>query len=472
MGLQQMVGGNTLCIVRKVGIALIFLSMGLLLFWHHTALAKERSNMSVVMRQAEDEELKGNIKEAKKLYLKAARAGNAESHFKLSILVDHDGQPVLSQYERDFHRMEAAKKGYQEAVDGMIGDLFFPVHSKYGGVHLVKANPVLAFDIYKQAKKANTELQLDDKNLGGLLESLQMCAAAGELEIQPLIKKYNVNLDGHLYDILYLAEEESKEANKVGRAKAQLILQLLCRGGDSLAPLAAFKSAVSRYYTAWKGESDTPIEIFERCDYASYSSYVGYSSHVNADIPGYYECVWQGREKDNLRQLKKLSRGADKKTQGLFEKTYQATKAYIEAYIASELISYRNLQSPDGRFDTELNTSQKLYDDYFQLIKEAKAGKIFPSRNNDLNVTNQEMEQMYAHFLAKRKKLTDDKGIYFYEVREIKTIWLNYRDAYAQLLAHFNPAMSENNWKIWLTERRTKELFESMQVADQLYKEL
>lgn len=381
----------------------------------------------IYLGNAEKSDLNGDKEEAEQFYLTAA----------LWLLGDEE--------ENSFMK-EAATAGHRHALERVLDNLFFTAgyDNEISGSPIERASPSLALDIYRQAKKANPSLQING------VETMEMCAAAGKLDINALIKKYPLENENR-YGVWELAEEASREG-RFGSPNSQLVLQLVCRGGPDPHQKGAMMRAVSSLYNNWKSGV---IKEFNICNSLDFDA-GDFGSAM-------YYCEEHKQEKEILEGLKKLSSGLDKNIYALMVDNYRIYKKYIDAYIGEADVP--NGLSASGHQEVVLSVTMDAKDSYLKRIKDVKAGFIPKPKQNFL-AAQEKLNQTYLNFLAIRKECERkvfEKDLMSDEIQNAQVIWDKYRDSSAKLFKHLNPSVDENTWKIWLTEYRVANLLEAKQ---------
>ncbi len=168
--------------------------------------------------------------------------------------------------------LKAAKMGNQDALNYTLDALLFRANS------LTKANPELAYEVYKQAKKANPSLKLYDEKEA--VETMKKCVEAGHFDAKSFIKKYHINEKNEKnseYFIWELAEEASR-GGRFGKPNPRLVLQLVSRGGSVPFEL---EDAVKKTYSNWKLNK---IVEFKICDFISSGMGATYCANREEEI--------------------------------------------------------------------------------------------------------------------------------------------------------------------------------------------
>lgn len=361
----------------------------------------------------------GDKEKAKKLYESAAALGSPEAHYALAY------QYTLSPEEGVYHFSEAAKKGNQDALEYALDGLFFRANS------LKIGDPQKALEVYTMAKKANPTITYDEKKL----RVITQCAESKGFDGVAFMQRYGLNDKGldHFYSVWELAEEASHKG-KFGDANATLVFDLVCRGGEVPNEM---ELAVDETYTKWKKGS---TEEFDLCNSVMSGVGMGY-------------CAQQAQGKADIkrqRQYDALSTALDAPTKKLLEGATATAFGYINA---KALLEEGHGGSIAGADIIASQTQQKQ--EYVDLV--AKVQKKFsPSLSGTFAKNDQQLNQVYQQVIKKlgTKKAQYDGQVNATNVKNVQRQWIAYRDSSAKVFATLNPAVSEENWKNYLTQLR------------------
>lgn len=368
----------------------------------------------------------GQNDKAKLLYQKAAAMNSAEGHFALAY------KYVLPQSEQIYHYSEAAKMGHSEATGYVLEALFFRSSS------LTVTNPVLAYEIYKQAKAKNSSMKVfwEEEQV----EVLKQCIEAGSFDVAEFIKKYRItakDTSDNVYSIWELAAEASHNG-RFGPANPKLVLQLVCKGGEVPAEKM---SAVTEAYANWKSNK---IVRFDPCDYAGSGIGMAYCSGKAAE----------DAEKEYNTVIKKLAARLKNNAGPLLRNAYDMASRFFDNKAFLE-----EGHGGTGRTTWARESIDQQKAGYLDLVKKIDSGfvpKLDKAKNYD-----KELNEMYRTVIADLKKKpisTADVEISDHDIVMVQRAWIKYRDASAKLFTKMAPSLTELQWKDYLTKIRTHEL--------------
>jgi hypothetical protein len=370
----------------------------------------------------------GAKKSAKVIYKKAAEQGSAEAHFALAY------KYVLPKKQQIEHYAAAAQKGHAEALKNALDELLFRANN------LTLADPQRAFDLYHQAKKANSDLELFDVETK--IEVMKMSIVSEDFNAQHFIKKYDVKFkeEGQdPYQIWKLAEEASR-GGRFGEPDPYLVLALVVRGGFAPAEL---EMAVKDVYKDYKKGLVQPFNI---CNYVT----SGY---------GMSFCASRGAEEvegHRQFQMRKLKKEMNAKASRLLPQAYQAADAFIDAKAGQE-----EQHGGSGRGAWIINSKVKQKDTFVSLVDSVKKG-FMPSPDHNFQQTDRQLNQTYKRTLQVLAK--EDQPFQYFtkpkDLRAVQRLWIPYRDTSSKLFYSINPQVDLLVWKAWLTERRIGQLRE------------
>jgi uncharacterized protein YecT (DUF1311 family) len=370
-----------------------------------------------IMYQAGDKE------GAEKLYQEAAVLGSAQAHYALAY------QYTLTPQESVYHFSEAAKKGNQEALEYALDGLFFRANS------LIIGDPQKALEVYTAAKKANPTIDYDDKKL----KAITQCAESKGFNGVTFMQRYGLDdksLD-HFYSVWELAEEASRKG-RFGDANATLVFDLVCRGGEVPNEM---ELAVDETYAKWKKGS---TEEFDLCNSVMSGVGMGY-------------CAQQAQSKADAkrqRQYDALSAKLDMPTKKLLDLASANAFSYINAKTLMEEGYGGSIAAAD------IITSQtQQKQEYVDLVVKVQ-GKFFPSVSVPFAQNDQKLNQIYQQVMKKlgTKKPEYDGQVSATNIKNVQRQWIAHRDSSAKLFFALNPAVSEENWKSYLTQMRIDDL--------------
>ena len=361
----------------------------------------------------------GDKEGAKKLYQEAAALGSPDAHYALAY------QYALSPSESVYHFSEAAKKGNQDALEYALDGLFFRANS------LTIGDPQKALEVYTLAKKANPAIDYEDQKL----KAITQCTESKGFDGAAFMQRYALNdksLD-HFYSIWELAEEASHKG-RFGDANATLVFDLVCRGGEVPNEM---ELAVDETYKKWKKGS---TEEFDLCNSVMSGVGMGY-------------CAQQSQGKADTkrqRQYDALSAKLDVPTKKLLDLATADAFSYINAKVTIEEGHGGSIAGADI---IASQTQQKQ--EYVDLVAKVQ-GKFSPSLSGAFTKNDQQLNQVYQQVIKKlgTKKPEYDGQVNATNVKNVQRQWITYRDSSAKLFVALNPAVSESNWKSYLTQIR------------------
>lgn len=376
----------------------------------------------------------GKIDKAKELFTAAAAMNNPEAHYALAY------RYVGTDEEQLYHYTEAAKMGHSEAVAAVFEALVFRANS------LTIANPEKALEIYKQAKLRNPSLSFYNEK--GYVETIKKCIEAGPFDDKNFIKKYHIK-DNELtanYGIWELAAEASR-GGRFGAPNLKLVLQLVARGSSVPAEL---EFAVDSIYTNWKANKNFEFNV---CNYVSSGSGLSY-------------CSAKAEEKANKEYANSVTELASKlKSNGgeLLLKSFVSATNFIESKAWKE-----ELHGGTGYAAWARSSIMKQKSDYIDLVENVRKGirpEIGLKNKNADRILNETYQRLTTRL--KKKPITEfNTSVDYQGVREVQRLWIPYRDDTAALLHQIDPSIAEPTWKNWLTEVRTKELNQIIDIAN------
>ncbi|MDO8845589.1 lysozyme inhibitor LprI family protein [Methylicorpusculum sp.] len=369
----------------------------------------------------------GEKDKAKELYLKAAEMNNADAHFSIAYKF------VVSKEERISHFSAAAKMGHAKALEQVFDALFFRANS------LTAAKPELAIEIYNLAKSYNPSLTFfneEDK-----VSTIKKCIEAGNFDAKTFIEKYGIEeneLNEYDYSIWELAAEASR-SGRFGSPNPKVVLQLVCRGGSVPMELG---HAVEAAYINWK---ENKVFEFNVCDYVGSGSGLSYCS----------EKAEQEANKEYLLRINELSSKLKNNAGKLLMNSFSVVSRFIEEKAWKE-----ELHGGSGYAAWTRDSIMQQKTDYLDLI-ETINNDFRPDKLTQRNDSDRILNKTYQTVINRLKKkpiTTFNASIDEEGVRSVQRLWIQYRDTTAKLFAQIVPSINENIWKNWLTEIRTKEL--------------
>ena len=370
---------------------------------------------------------KGKKKEAKKLYLKAAKLGSADAHFALAYTY------IVTKKEAIYHYSEAAKLGHSEALDNALEHLLFRANS------LTNANPWKALEIYKMAKKVNPLIKIYNEE--NKINIIKKCAEVEPFNGKKFIKKYKLNNDKNKengYYIWELAEEASK-GGRFGKPDPTLIFQLIIHGGDVPAEL---RYAVKDYYEYWKKGI---VKEFNLCNYVTSGSGMSY-------------CSARAEEKANIEfqnEIKEIKKNINKNAKSYLEPAYKAAIKFIKNKAWNE-------EGHDGS-GYQAWTRDSIYEqktNFMNTIQRISKG-FLPKNVKSLKSNDKDLNKTYKKIINKLKKkpISGMKfRITYKDVRAVQRLWIPYRDRCADLFIQLASKTKKEFWKSWFTRIRINQL--------------
>jgi len=361
----------------------------------------------------------GDKEGAKKLYQAAAALGNPEAHYALAY------QYTLTPEESVHHFSEAAKKGNQDALEYALDGLFFRANS------LKIGDPQKALEVYTAAKKANSTIEYDDKKL----KAITQCSESKGFNGVAFMQRYGLEekwLD-HFYSVWELAEEASHKG-RFGDANATLVFNLVCRGGEVPNEM---ELAVDETYAKWKKGS---TEEFDLCNSVMSGVGMGY-------------CAQQAQRKADTkrqRQYDTVSAKLDAPTKKLLDIATTNAFNYMNAKALMEEGHGGSIAAADI---IASQTQQKK--EYVDLVVKVQ-GKFSPLLSVPFAKNDQQLNQVYQQVMKKlgTKKPEYDGQVSAANIKNVQRQWIAHRDSSAKLFVALNPAVSEENWKSYLTQIR------------------
>jgi uncharacterized protein YecT (DUF1311 family) len=367
----------------------------------------------------------GNREAAKELYVKAAEKGSAEAHFALAY------KYVMTPEELFYHYSEAAKKGHAKALDSALEHLLFRANS-------LKADPQKAMDLYDEAKKANPSLSLYDE--ANAIKLLKMCVEPKGFDGEKFMKKYGLEDKGEQNQDYYVWElaEEASRGGRFGKPDPELVLNLVIRGG--MVP-AELRLAVEKVHANWKNGI---IEEFDICDYITSGIGQGYCASRAND----------GEENEREIQISTLKDKLGGDAEPLLNRAYGSAVRFIESKASNE-----EGHGGSGRAAWIVMSEMEQKNQYLALIETIRAG-FLPVPEHSFAKADQQLNEMVRHVLHELQKKAEEDycPVTPDGVRAVQRLWIPYRDASVELFVRINPAIDENVWKSWLTEKRIQEL--------------
>lgn len=208
----------------------------------------------------------GQSQTAKTFYQKAAEQGNAKAHFALAY------RYILSRKNRLFHYVQAAKKGHAKALDYALELLLFRSAS------LTKTDPQRALNLYRQAKKANPNLEIYDET--EKVKVMKMSVGTAGFDGNTFIQKNDVDTTDltQIFAIWQLAEKASRPGANFGIPDPQVVLALVVRGW--LAPSSKMAAIESVYEDYKKGV----VKPFYICEFADSGAGITFCANRVAKI--------------------------------------------------------------------------------------------------------------------------------------------------------------------------------------------
>ena len=378
------------------------------------------------LKQADQAYEAGDRDAAKKLYLKAAKKNSPEAHFAIAY------QYNVTPEENIYHFSEAAKRGHGKALNHAINALLLTANS------LERANPQKAFELYKQAKKANPKIELYDEEV--MLKTIRMSVEPGPFDWKAFCKKYNVapHNDEVMYHVWMIAEEASR-GGRFGKPDPKLILQLVSRGGSVPAEL---EYAIADVYKNWKSGT---VKEFNICDFITSGSGMAFCASRSDDQV----------EKDRNERLSGIRQQLNANSHKLIDAAYASAVMFIDSKASNE-----EGHGGSGRGAWIIGSQMEQKNAYLDLVEKVRSG-YKPLPKSSFVEADRKLNETYKKVIANLTK----KGVAYNvprvdEVRAVQRLWIPYRDATVKLFMAINPEISEDVWKSWVTEVRVKQLKE------------
>ena len=372
---------------------------------------------------------------AKKLYLKAARMGNAEAHFALFYKF------TLSDAEDDFHVSEAARRGHAKALDYALNRFFWRA-----GEFLDGAKPALALKLFEEAKASNPDIS----EYG--IDTIKMCAEMfeklGPFDAAKFREKYNIknpNKDAipylgpwHPYFIWSLAEEACR-GGRFGKPNRLLAFQLVIRGGTVPAEI---RSAVGEAYRKWRNNEPYQFAI---------------EDHVTSGSGGGFLREREHRKVNQLckSQMTELGASLLASERGKSIVAYDQYTVFMEKKVWNE-----EGHDGSGWVDWGYTSIIKHKKEYVKLANSVSKG-FRPAIQQSYEVADRKLNKVYKALIADLKKSPFKPGrhmINHEDIIGVQRLWIPYRDSTAELFSALNSDVDIMAWKNWLTGKRTEQL--------------
>ncbi len=370
----------------------------------------------------------GNESKAKEIYLKAASMGNPDAHYDLAYYY------VVTQEESLYHNTEAAKMGHEKALEEVLNELFFRAGN------FLKANPELAYKIFKIAKSKNPSMKLTEQD--PMIVVIKEAIEPGPFDAKNFIEKYKLKdseINGD-YAVWNLATEASV-GGRFGPPNPNLVLQLVSRGG--WVPQEVM-GAVDDTYANWKENKNVE---FKPCDYVTSGYGQGYCAGLDE----------KQANKEFLIRVDKLTPKLNNHAGKWLGSCYLIASRYIEEKAWKE-------EGSDGTgyiaWAKESIIVQKTA--YLDLVNKINKGEGLDSVVTDSDA-DKKLNDAYRKVIDQlTKKPIDDIRcpITADNIKQVQRRWIKYRDSSSQLFAEIAPAISIIKWNEWLANIRTKELLE------------
>lgn len=388
-----------------------------------------------LVAQANKAFVSGNAEAAKSLYLKAVAMGSADAHYWLAM------RYPLTRKEKVYHYTEAAKGGRAEALTAVLDMFLFRANS------LTETDPQEALDCYNEVKKVNPNMKDGYYGEEGA-RTLKMCAEPRGFDGQQFMKKYGVETKGaQPYYIWELAEEASR-GGRFGKPDAELVFNLVMRGGFAPAELI---SAVQDTYKNWKKGRARKFDI---CEYVTSGYGQGYCAARETD---------EKEEKEDAR-LTELRARLGKNSRKLLDRAYDWATRFFDEKAGNE----EGYRCGTAHTAMVLSSEAEHKDQYLTLVEKVLKKQFRPSPEDSLEVADQKLNRAYRDLLIALKKGEESARPCIPaqdEIKAVQRLWVAYRDASVKLFISINPAVNEKTWKSWLTETRRKELESALELV-------
>jgi hypothetical protein len=201
----------------------------------------------------------GDEGRARELYTKAVAPGPFSTSYMYAYLAAEE------QSEQLFCKIEAAKKGYMPALLQALDQLYLGRADFY-------TDPLIAWDLYQTAKKANPKGTFEQEE--DVASLLKMAVAAGPFDTAAFFKKHSLarqkfeDGEGAIptmrknkepYALWEMAESASVDGSH-GQADGRLVLQLVARGP---ATLSERLSAVTAAHKTWMSGRQSGFKLLD-----------------------------------------------------------------------------------------------------------------------------------------------------------------------------------------------------------------
>ncbi len=367
---------------------------------------------------------------ARVLWEKSAQAGSAEAHFRLAYCY------VLPWNEYREHMVFAARHGHATALDSVLDDLLFR------GNALWRTSPKEALAVYREAKAANSEMELFDEI--NKVEVMEMCAELPLFNVDAFLDKYGVQDEDGVwpcYDVWELAEEASR-GGRFGNPDPELVFQLVARGGSVPAEL---EYAVRDFHAAWKAGTN---KVFKIEEYVISGAGMGYCS----------DRVHSTLEKDLKQRLRELEKRMDAEAALLLDPAHYAAFYFFECNVYNA-----EVHGGSGRSAWMMDSMMEQKQAYVEMLEKAEKGWM-PADVGDPDEVADELNRLYFHVLEKLSNKKLERSSFFAPIpeavqfEECRRVWLRHADASPPLLHALNPWLPAAKWSIYLAELRIAQL--------------
>lgn len=389
--------------------------------------AEQRDIGRLYYSRAEKAYASEDREKAKELYMKAAEKDFADAHYALRINYD------LSNEAREHHLTEAARKGHEKALRRKLENLLFRANS------LTEADPDKAFALYKEAKKANPEIEVYSR--WNIAELLRMAAEPEGFNAHEFMDKYSIEDHGDSwprYSVWELAEEASR-GGRFGEPDPELVFNLVIRGG--LVPFE-MKHAIKDTYKNWRNNE---VEEFNIGDYVSSGMGTGYVASRR----------YKEDKKVRQKKLRDLRNSYNDKIASKLNKAYATAVDFFEYKASKEEGHYGT-----GRTHRVIFSQMRQKNDYLELLREIHEGFIPSPETDNLEEAKDRLYQKYRLSLYHLQNTEPPPASFrpdFNDLRKGHQLWLEYMHSSAELFSMLNPETDKNTWKIWFMEKRKED---------------
>ena len=344
----------------------------------------------------------------------------------------------------------SAKQGNEYALQTVLMTL--------GGVRGgTGIDPEFALKVYAQAKENNPDVSIyeaprieADTLLSREFALIKLAAECPLLDFEAFLAVNKISAESlkqSPYAIWELAEQAAL-GKRFGKPNAELAFQLVLRGGGSFEERAA---AIKLSHSAWKGNGKQKFNLAACLNSNTGREYLKERGKTKPDTL-------------NIDSLKKEIRSAN--LQALLEKAYDAQSRFITE-------SARIYCGDEGFSIWEWNSAayaRQATQRYLETVRAVFKG-FKPKQQTVSASADSQLNARYKRAIdglgnpdalpdADIEEETANK--FFYKdaetLKRVQRAWLPMRDRNAALFHTLSPGVSEEDWKAWLTEIRTREL--------------